>query len=620
MHGAGSNYLSIHPTTGVVSLSQALDFEQVPQIIMTVEVRDGRGGLAATSLTVNVNDRNDAPAFQGTPFSVAISENVAYRSTVVQITATDPDSSDTLNYTLSGTNSSYFQISSATGLILTARELDYEDVNYFFLTVSVSDGKTTVTQPLTVTITDTNDLPMFLNAPYSVQINENVIYSSIILANATDPDNDTLRFTLSGSRSSQFTIHGLTGLVSLTETLNFEEFTMFVLTLTVSDGKGGVSDTTLTVEVIDHNDPPTFVNTPFSAVIDENIDIGTQIIQASATDEDKNSSLTYSLTGANSSVFTISVTGIISTIGVIDFESRSLYSLTIWVGDGASTVSTPLTVAINDINDLPVFTNTSYTLSLKERTGASVSILQVSASDQDGDNIAYTFVGITSSDFTINSANGVIATSIVLDYERTPSYVLNAQADDGNGGKTLSNVIVNVIDLNDETPLFNSASYNIHVTENALIGSSVMTVTASDEDAADSALAYELSGTNSSHFAVTSNGLIQAGRDIDYESVQGYSLTLTATDSANNTGTTVIIITVVNVNDNDPVFSASTLSVDVSEGSASGTSVAKLTATDGDLEDTITYALSGRVFFLLFNAPIMLLIIPITISLHVSGG
>ena len=597
MHGAGSNYLSIHPTTGVVSLSQALDFEQVPQIIMTVEARDGRGGLAATSLTVNVNDRNDAPAFQGTPFSVAISENVAYRSTVVQITATDPDSSDTLNYTLSGTNSSYFQISSATGLILTARELDYEDVNYFFLTVSVSDGKTTVTQPLTVTITDTNDLPMFLNAPYSVQINENVIYSSIILANATDPDNDTLRFTLSGSRSSQFTIHGLTGLVSLTETLNFEEFTMFVLTLTVSDGKGGVSDTTLTVEVIDHNDPPTFVNTPFSAVIDENINIGTQIIQASATDEDKNSSLTYSLTGANSSVFTISVTGIISTIGVIDFESRSLYSLTIWVGDGASTVSTPLTVAINDINDLPVFTNTSYTLSLKERTGASVSILQVSASDQDGDNIVYTFVGITSSDFTINSANGVIATSVVLDYERTPSYVLNAQADDGNGGKTLSNVIVNVIDLNDETPLFNSASYNSYVTENALIGSSVMIVTASDEDAADSALAYELSGTNSSHFAVTSNGLIQTGRDIDYESVQGYSLTLTATDSANNTGTTVIIITVMNVNDNDPVFSAATLSVDVSEGSAPGTSVAKLTATDGDLEDTITYALSGKVSF-----------------------
>ena len=597
MHGAGSNYLSIHPTTGVVSLSQALDFEQVPQIIMTVEARDGRGGLAATSLTVNVNDRNDAPAFQGTPFSVAISENVAYRSTVVQITATDPDNSDTLNYTLSGTNSSYFQISSATGLILTARELDYEDVNYFFLTVSVSDGKTTVTQPLTVTITDTNDLPMFLNAPYSVQINENVIYSSIILANATDPDNDTLRFTLSGSRSSQFTIHGLTGLVSLTETLNFEEFTMFVLTLTVSDGKGGVSDTTLTVEVIDHNDPPTFVNTPFSAVIDENIDIGTQIIQASATDEDKNSSLTYSLTGANSSVFTISVTGVISTIGVIDFESRNFYSLTIWVGDGATTVNTPLTVAINDINDLPVFTNTSYTLSLKERTGTSVSILQVSASDQDGDNFAYTFVGITSSDFTINSANGVIATSIVLDYERTPSYVLNAQADDGNGGKTLSNVIVNVIDLNDETPLFNSASYNSYVTENALIGSSVMIVTASDEDAADSALAYELSGTNSSHFAVTSNGLIQTGRDIDYESVQGYSLTLTATDSANNTGTTVIIITVVNVNDNDPVFSAATLSVDVSEGSAPGTSVAKLTATDGDLEDTITYALSGKVSF-----------------------
>jgi len=206
----------------------------------------------------------------------------------------------------------------------------------------------------------------------------------------------------------------------------------------------------------------------------------------------------------------------------------------------------------------------------------------------------HSFVGITSSDFTVNSANGVVSTAAVLDYEKTPSYLLNVQADDGNGGKTLSSITVTLTDLNDEAPTFNSASYNGHVTENVVIGSSVMTVTASDGDTADSSLAYSLSGTNSSHFTVTSNGLIQTGSNIDYESVQGYSLTLTATDSANNTGTTTIIITVINEIDNDPVFGSASFSATVAEGVSPGTSALRITAIDADLGDVVTYTLSGE--------------------------
>lgn len=594
IYGAGCSSFSVHSNTGVVSLAQALDYEQDSQIILTVQVSDGRGGLATTTLTVNVNDLNDAPVFRGTPFNTFVCENLPDSTSVLQITATDQDSNDTLTYALSGTNSSHFQISSSTGLILTAQELDYEVLSFYSLTVSVSDGSTTVSQPLTIAITDANDSPSFLDAPYSVQVNENDISALDFSVNASDPDNDTLHFTLSGSRSSHFTIHSLTGLVTLTQSLNFEDATIFVLTVTVSDGEGGVNVTTLTVEVIDQNDSPSFSNIPFSAAIDENIDIGTQVVLASALDEDENSTLTYALAGANSSDFAISITGIISTAGEINFESCSSYSLTISVSDGTTTVTTPLTVTVNDMNDPPMFSNASYSLTVNEGVSSSVSILQVSASDQDNDTIAYSFVGITSSDFTVNSANGVVSTAVVLDYEKTPSYALTVQADDGNGGKTLSSITVTITDLNDEAPTFNSASYNGHVTENAVIGSSVMTLTASDGDAADSSLAYSLSGTNSSHFTVTGSGLIQTGRDIDYESVQGYSLTLTATDSANNTGTTTIIITVINEIDNDPLFSSASFSASVAEDASPGTSVVRITASDADLGDVITYALSGN--------------------------
>ena len=594
IYGAGCSSFSVHSNTGVVSLTQALDYEQDSQIILTVQVSDGRGGLATTTLTVNVNDLNDVPVFQGLPYNTIACENLPDSTSVLQITATDQDSNDTLTYALSGTNSSHFQISSSTGLILTAQELDYEVLSFYSLTVSVSDGSTTVSQPLTITITDANDSPSFLDAPYSVQVNENDISVLDFSVNASDPDNDTLHFTLSGSRSSHFTIHSLTGLVTLTQSLNFEDAAIYVLTVTVSDGAGGVNVTTLTVEVIDQNDSPSFSNTPFSAAIDENIDIGTQVVLASALDEDGNSTLTYALAGANSSDFAISITGIISTAGEINFESCSSYSLTISVSDGTTTVTTPLTVTVNDMNDPPMFSNASYSLTVNEGVSSSVSILQVSASDQDNDTIVYSFVGITSSDFTVNSANGVVSTAVVLDYEKTPSYALTVQADDGNGGKTLSSITVTLTDLNDEAPTFNSASYNGHVTENAVIGSSVMTVTASDGDAADSSLVYSLSGTNSSHFTVTGSGLIQTGSDIDYESVQGYSLTLTATDSANNTGTTTIIIIVINEIDNDPVFSSTSFSASVAEEASPGTSVVRITASDADLGDIITYALSGK--------------------------
>lgn len=63
-------------------------------------------------------------------------------------------------------------------------------------------------------------------------------------------------------------------MVFLIEMLNFEEFIMFVLILIVLDGKGGVSDIILIVEVIDYNDLFIFVNILFSVVIDENISIG----------------------------------------------------------------------------------------------------------------------------------------------------------------------------------------------------------------------------------------------------------------------------------------------------------------------------------------------------------
>ena len=77
-----------------------------------------------------------------------------------------------------------------------------------------------------------------------------------------------------------------------------------------------------------------------------------------------------------------------------------------------------------------------------------------------------------------------------------------------------------------------------------------------------------------------------------------HSLTLTATDNANNTGTTTVIISVINAVDNDPVFSSASFtwcSGSVPEDSVPGTSVVRVTASDDDPSDVVTYTISGTV-------------------------
>lgn len=531
--------------------------------------------------------------FQGTPYSTSVRENLPTGTTVFKPVVCDQDTSDTLAFSLSGTNSSHFQISSSTGIIQTAKVLDYESLNTYSLTITVTDATASVSQPITVTVTDVNDDPVLTSTPYVVSVTENNASASVVTATASDVDNNTLKYYLVGEGSEMFSMNYLTGLVTLGQALNYEAKSMYSMTVLVFDDAGGSNATSLAVNVVDKNDLPVFMNTPYSVSFQENSASGSKIIQTSAVDEDKSDTLTYSITGTNSNHFAISNVGIISTAVIMDYETASSYSLTVSVNDGTQTVTTPLTVSVTNMNDKPVFVNTPYNVTINEGTMAASSVLQVSTTDQDNDSITYSFVGTTSSDFTIHSSTGQITTAVKMNYEVTASYLLTVQADDGNGGKTLATVQITLVDLNDEIPTFGSAGYAGQVTEGTAVGSSVMVVTATDKDSVDSALTYSLAGSGSSDFSVTSSGLIKTASAIDYESKQSYTLTLTATDKGSNTGNTIVNIAVINVIDNSPVFGQGSYNGTVSEDSSPGTSVLQATATDQDNGDQLFYSLSG---------------------------
>ena len=146
--GGGTDALSfsVNSSTGQLRTSAALNYETQSSYAVTVSVSDGKGGADSINVTINVTDvdePNSAPVFnEGTTTTRSVAENTASGQNIgAAVTATDTDTSDTLNYTLGGTDAADFGIVSSSGQLQTSAALDYETKDSYAVTVSVSDGK-----------------------------------------------------------------------------------------------------------------------------------------------------------------------------------------------------------------------------------------------------------------------------------------------------------------------------------------------------------------------------------------------------------------------------------------------------------------------------------------------
>ena len=577
LSGVGSGDFSILSSTGLVSLNNALDYERKSSYVFSVTVRDGQGGQAASSLTVTVSDVNDSPVFIGTPYSASLDEDVPVGTTVLQAAAIDEDTSDTLTYSLFGANSSDFSIASNTGVITTAVGLDFESNNTYSLTVSVTDGTATVTQPLIIGVANKNDIPSFIAAPYSVTVQENTTTSSLLTVSATDEDTaDTLNFLLLGTGSELFSMHLTSGVVALTTALDYEVTSLYILTVHVSDSNGGVATTSLTVAVSNVNDSPQFLGTPYVASVSENLPTGSDVVKVTAIDADGDS-LSYSLSGTNSGHFQISSsTGLVETTQVLDYETLNSYSLTVSVNDGTVTISTSLTISVSNINDAPYVTNIPANVTIQEND-VTAAVIDVNATDPDDNNMTFSLSGTGSDDFLINSATGRVTLNRALNYENQALYSLTVRVSDGIGGVAVASLTVIAVNQNDP-PVILGTPYTTSVEERLNTGTTVHAVAVSDEDSSDT-LSFTISGTNSNHFTISSAGIITTAQVLDHESVTSYTLIITVSDGSDSVNTT-LTVSVVDMND-PPQFTNAPYTVNVDENDV-GATVGNVTAVDED--------------------------------------
>ena len=180
----------------------------------------------------------------------------------------------------------------------------------------------------------------------------------------------------------------------------------------------------------------------------------------------------------------------------MDREDKSLHHLTfIAETDTSPTLSAyyHMIVQVIDQNDnTPMFMKNPYEISLSEAVAPHTSVIRMQATDEDyGPNgeITYSFHGGDSSQklasiFSIDPHQGWITTQGMLDYEMETSYELIVVAtDNGSPQKSATaSVSIQLIDKNDNPPVFSQRHYTAAIHEGALIGYIIIQLEVSDKD------------------------------------------------------------------------------------------------------------------------------------------
>uniref|UniRef100_A0A3Q3CNE3 Cadherin domain-containing protein n=1 Tax=Haplochromis burtoni TaxID=8153 RepID=A0A3Q3CNE3_HAPBU len=382
-----------------------------------------------------------------------------------------------------------------------------------------------------------------------------------------------------------------------------EKQSVITLTLTVIDGgtpaKSG--SMTIIVNVLDVNDnPPVFSQRLYKARVYENVKIGTPIITLNATDLDE---------GQNGKdleprMFQI-VAGSKRKYFEVNLKTGALYpkcSLSV-----EAVINNPLKLyrielLILDVNDnSPSFERTSaksQTIDIAESVLPGAMFPVLSAYDADvGKNDVNTYKLNQNEHFSLAVHKGdTVSAEIVLqralDREKQAVIKLTLTAIDGGTPikSGTSEIIINVLDINDNIPTFKKSLYKTSIKENAPSGTTVVTVAATDADeGANKDVVYLLNSKDQDRvleiFEIDlETGIITVKGTIDYETNPAFEIRVQATDKGQPplTAQCKVLVEVVDLNDNAPDITVTSLLSTVKEDAESGTAIALVSVLDED--------------------------------------
>ncbi|XP_067374258.1 protocadherin alpha-8-like isoform X2 [Channa argus] len=288
----------------------------------------------------------------------------------------------------------------------------------------------------------------------------------------------------------------------------------------------------------------------------------------------------------------------------LDRETKKSHELVLTAIDGgkpSKSGTAEIIVDVLDINDnMPVFLEDTYTVRLKENAPIGKTVIKVNATDLDeGSNgeIVYSFGNNVNSRiselFRVDPITGEITVQGLIDFELGESYEIDIQAADKGSApfRTDKSVLVNIVDLNDNTPHIEVTSFSRAIPEDCRLGTTVALVSVVDEDSGingkvicsfNQEVPFTLSPlTQENMYSVITKS------HLDRENKSIYDVTIVARDAGvpSLSSEKTISIVVSDVNDNSPEFSPSPYTYYVTENNSPGASLFSVRATDRDEGD-----------------------------------
>ena len=222
----------------------------------------------------------------------------------------------------------------------------------------------------------------------------------------------------------------------------------------VSDGALTTGPAAATITFTNQNDAPV-VDDQTIGPVDENSAAGTVVGAVVASDVDAGQSLTYAITGGNSSgAFAIDPgTGeiTVANASALNFETAPTFALTVQVTDDATpslSDTATVTINLNDMDEAPVLADAIFAVDENAANGTAVGTVPVEEPDAN-DTYSYAVVGGDPGGvFTIdNAGNLTVADGSQLDFEGQSSYTLSVQVSDDDGYTDVATITIGVNDL-----------------------------------------------------------------------------------------------------------------------------------------------------------------------------
>ena len=438
----------------------------------------------------------------------------------------------------------------------------------FSLADGGEDGATAATGTFNITVTPVNDNTITAisdtDGATEVTIENAAAGTTVgITAFADDADTgDTISYSLDNNDGGRFTIHAVTGVVTLASGID-REVDGATRSITVRATSTDTSSTTrvfvIAVTDVDESDVGLITDSDAAAnEVGENAGVGTVVgVTALASDDDAtNNTITYTLDNDAGGRFAINgSTGEITVNGALDYETNTSHTVVVRASSSDGSANTQgFTINVIDQSEsgtTPIADNDPGSESVDENAavGTSVGVTAFSDDADTIDTISYSLDDNDGGRFAIDSGTGVVTVAGAIDREidgASRTITVRATSTDGSFQTRVFTIAVgdvdefDVLSISDSDPAANAAN------ENAAIGTVVgVTALASDGDATNNTITYSLDDDAGGRFAIDSaSGVVTVNGSLDFETTASHDISVRAASSDGSSATQIFTIVV----------------------------------------------------------------------------